>query len=86
MTSTPGPFTRGQWQTRWGRQMGRSGTTKIRRDHAKGNRSEQRPLGCRCGNPVRLHEQIGRDLPVRIDLLDHLQGKGATPSQNLGGA
>jgi hypothetical protein len=36
-----------------------------------------------CGDPIRLHEKIGWDLPICIDLLDPLEGKGPAPSQDL---
>src|SRR6516165_5165830 len=37
--------------------------------------------GCSCGKPIGLDEEIGGDFPACIDLLDHLQGQGAAPSQ-----
>jgi hypothetical protein len=30
---------------------------------------------CGCGDPIGLNEEIGRDFPTCIDLLDHLKGK-----------
>ena len=42
---------------------------------------------CSYGESVGLqHEEIDRNLPTCIDILDHLQGKEAAPSQGLGRA
>ena len=41
---------------------------------------------CSCGDSVGLHEEIGWDLLICIDLLDHLQGKRAASSQDFGRA
>ncbi len=43
-------------------------------------------LSCRCGDPIGLHEEIGGNFPTCIDLLNHLKGKGAAPSQDFGRA
>ena len=38
---------------------------------------------CSSGDPIRLHKEIGRDLPTGSDLLDHLEGKGPATGQDF---
>src|SRR6516165_10167439 len=49
-------------------------------------KSHQPPSSCRCIDPTGLHEEISRDFPTCMDFLNHLQSKGAAPSQDFGRA
>src|SRR5262249_21712140 len=46
-------------------------------------KSDQPPSSCRCIDPIGLHEEISRDFPTCMDFLNHLQSKGAAPSQDF---
>src|SRR5215468_8722717 len=46
-------------------------------------KSHQPPSSCRCIDPIGLHEEISRDFPTCMDFLNHLQSKGAAPSQDF---
>src|SRR5215831_8676149 len=47
-------------------------------------KSLQPRSSCRCIDPIGLHEEISRDFPTCMDFLNHLQSKGAAPSQDFG--
>src|SRR5262245_48833841 len=39
--------------------------------------------GCSRADPVALHQEISRNLPARIDLLNHIEGQRPTPRQDF---
>src|SRR5437762_11261004 len=45
-----------------------------------------RSRSCRRSKPIRSHQEISRNFPARIDLLNHLQGQRSMSSQHFGRA